>query len=135
MNKLILLTIVLILVVLLVVYVNAKKTNFLFSPPPQTSAPTTTSSTPPNTHIVPLRIKKQKLVTGPSLLQAGYNQIVVLQITSDEDDEFSLLGYNKHVFLQKGKMVVLSFLATLIGNFSYQLERTKTVLGSIQIRK
>lgn len=134
MNKLIIVTIVLIGVVALFAYLNTQKAN-LFNhaksvfPTPRTAAITGQS----HQTVTMLTIKNNTLIDGPKTLQVAKDKMVVLQITADDDDELSLSGYNKHVFLQKGRMVVLSFLATILGNFSYQLEKTKTILGNIQV--
>ncbi len=83
--------------------------------------------------IIQLVIANNKITKGPMTVRVGKNYMVVLQITSDSNDELSLLGYNKHVFLQKGKMVILSFLSTIGGDFAYQLKNSQKVIGRLEV--
>lgn len=131
MNKLIVLTLVLLLVIFLFIYVNSQKTATLFnfgtSPSPKPIA------TEVKNTIVNLVIKNKKLIDGPQALQVTQGQMVILKIAADQNGVFYFQGYNKNVYLEKGKIVVLSFLANMTGHYEYELEDSKTVLGAIDV--
>ena len=140
MNKLIGLTVVLILVIFLFVYTNSQKSQGLFFGINKTISPTISPSNSPvaqdslTTDVIPLSIGHGKIASG-SKFQIHSSHMVVLQITSDEPGAFYLEGYDKHVFLQKGKMVVLSFLSIINGRFDYELSNLHKVIGTIIVAK
>lgn len=129
-NKLIILAGVALLVMFLFVYVATNKSTAFFpigAKPTATPKKTTTTF---QTRVINLIVRKGHLVGGPSRITIPQNQMIVLQIVSDTDDIFSILGLGKAVILQHGKMVVLSFLTTEPGTFSYALNNS-SYLGNI----
>lgn len=147
MKQLLGVTVVLIIVLVLFFYVSLHKgqgpklSSFQLLPTTQSVSPTpeiTIISGSPTealtTKIIPLTIKKGEVVSGPQTISIGKNQMVVFKITSDTNDELSVLGYNKEVILQKGKTVILSFLTTVSGNFSYILTSIRKPLGTLQVK-
>ena len=90
-------------------------------------------STQPNTKSFELEIKNKMLVAGSETLKVTEGDNVVIKITSDEDEEFHLHGYDKIVDLQKGQPAQLSFLANLTGRFVYELEKSQTDIGAIEV--
>lgn len=134
MNKLIGLTVVLLLVIFAFIYFNTQKDNvFSFATAASVSHPQKLHKGDVATEIIPVSIKNNKLVSPTDGISVGKDEMVVLQITSDTDDSLSLLGYDKQVFLKKGKMVILSFLSSAVGDFSYVLNSTQKTIGSIHI--
>lgn len=80
-----------------------------------------------------LEIKNRVLVAGPETLKVTEGDDVVIKITSDEDDEFHLHGYDRSVDLQKGQAAEVSFLANLTGRFVYELEKSQTEIGALEV--
>lgn len=139
MNKLIGLAIILILIIFLFVYTNTQKPTGLFFGINQTAAASDNKHVPIQTKsdlatdIISLRIQHKQIVAGQKLFQVTNGHMIVLQITSDEPSDFYLEGYDKHVYLQKGKMVMLSFLSTINGRFVYELANIHKVLGTLTV--
>ena len=96
----------------------------------QTASPTPAKTT----KTFELVVKDGKLASGSSVLKAQQNDNVVIKITNDEDEELHLHGYDKSVDLEKGKQASLSFKATLTGRFPFELEKSKTELGVLEVQ-
>lgn len=139
MNKLIGLAIILILVIFLFVYTNTQKSTGLFFGINQTASASGNQHVQVQakddlaTDIISLRIQDKQIVAGQNFFRVINGHMIVLQITSDEPGDFYLAGYDKHVYLQKGKMVVLSFLSTSNGRFVYELANIHKVLGTMTV--
>ena len=100
----------------------------------QTMQTTNPSPTPEKkTKIFELVVKDKKLVSGESVLKVTQNDDVVIKITVDEEEELHLHGYDKSVDLEKDKQASLSFKANLSGRFPFELERSKTELGTLEV--
>ena len=85
----------------------------------------TNSSAPQsNVKTFEIVIKGKKLVSGPETIKVTENDNVVIKITSDENEELHLHGYDKSVDLQKDVAAELSFGANLAGRFVYELEKS-----------
>jgi hypothetical protein len=92
-----------------------------------------TSVTGPSQQEFTLKIEDRKLVEGPSTLTVRQGDSVVIKITSDEDEEFHLHGYDRSVDLVPGEEVALSFVADASGHFPYELEHNKVEIGALDV--
>lgn len=137
MNKLIGLTVVLLIIFGVFIYMSSQKSQIFgisSSPTQQVAGAQTTSESNMDTNvIVNVIIKNKKITSSNASFKVTEGQMVVLKITSDQNGELHLHGYNKKVNLLKDKTVVLSFLATITGHFEYELEDSKTVLGAVDV--
>lgn len=132
MNKLIGLTLVALVVIFLFIYVATNKSVAFLPSSPSSPASSKITPVPLQTRIINLIVKDDKIAGGPTRIALPKGIMVVLQIHSDSDDIFSLSGYDKAVNLEKGKTVVLSFLTTLSGNFTYSLNNS-SYLGNLLV--
>ncbi len=80
-----------------------------------------------------LVVKSRKLVSGSETISVTQGDDVVIKITSDEDEELHLHGYDKSVDLQKDTPTELKFNANLTGRFPYELEKSKTEIGALEV--
>ncbi len=80
-----------------------------------------------------LSIKDKKLVSGPSIIKVNHSDTVVLRVKSDDVEELHLHGYDKSVDLEKKKTSELKFTAALTGRFPFELEKSKTELGVLEV--
>lgn len=80
-----------------------------------------------------IEIANKKLQGSQENIQVKAGDNVILLIKSDEDEEFHLHGYDKSVDLVKNKEVELQFKADITGRFSYELEKSKTDIGAIEV--
>ena len=87
----------------------------------------------PKTDVFILAVKNRKLVEGKSTLTANQGDNVIIKITVDENEELHLHGYNYHIDVQKNKQGELSFKANISGRFPFELEHSKTELGSLEV--
>jgi hypothetical protein len=105
------------------------------SVPTSTDIPSVASnSATQQTATFDLVIKNKKLISGPETIQVRENDQVTLNITSDEDEELHIHGYDKSVNLEKDKPTTLTFLANLTGRFPYELEKSATDIGTLEVR-
>ena len=79
-----------------------------------------------------LEIKNRQL-TGETTLSVEEGDSVILMITSDEDEELHVHGYDKSVELQAGKSATLTFEAVATGRFPFELEQSGTDLGALEV--
>ena len=102
---------------------------------PANSMPESTSSsqTATSAKIFDLIIKNKKLTAGPDTLKVTEGDEVTINITSDEAEEFHLHGYDKSVELEASKEAQLTFSANLTGRFPFELEKSKTELGALEV--
>lgn len=110
--------------------------------PPTSNQPEQTNNTSPNKETLPptptvktfeLVIKNKKITSGPETLQVNEGDDVSITVTSDIEEEFHLHGYDNSVELEKDKPAILSFKATLSGRFAFELEKSKTDIGVIEV--
>lgn len=78
-------------------------------------------------------IKGKKIASGSDTLKVTEGDDVVFRITNDENEELHLHGYDISVDLEKDKPAELSFTATITGRFSYELEKSKTDIGALEV--
>lgn len=81
-----------------------------------------------------LVIKGKKLISGPKTIVLKEGDKVKITITADEAEEWHLHGYDKMVVLEKDKPAQIAFTANLTGRFIYELERSSTEIGTIEVR-
>src|SRR5258708_1042842 len=81
-----------------------------------------------------LVIKGKKLISGPQTIVLKEGDKVKITITADEAEEWHLHGYDKMVVLEKDKPAQIAFTANLTGRFIYELERSSTEIGTIEVR-
>jgi len=84
--------------------------------------------------IFDLVIKNKKLVSGPETLTVTEGDQVIINITDDENEELHLHGYDKSVDLEASKSAQLIFSANLTGRFPYELEKSKTEIGALEVQ-
>ena len=80
-----------------------------------------------------LVVKNRKVVSGADLLKADEGDTVIIKVTVDEPEEFHLHGYDKSLVLEKDKQGELSFVANFTGRFPFELEKSKTELGVLEV--
>lgn len=98
----------------------------------QHSSPTSSADTPVQKSFT-LVVEGRKLVMGPSVLSVTQGDVVTIHITVDEEEELHLHGYDKSIDLEKGKEGSLVFDASASGRFPFELERSKTELGAVEV--
>lgn len=81
-----------------------------------------------------LKVENNKLVSGPETLNVRQGDTVVIKITADADEELHLHGYDRSVDLTPGVEESLTFVADVSGRFPYELEHSKTEIGSLQVQ-
>lgn len=91
------------------------------------------SSTPQSAELFELVISDKKIVSGPETIKVTEKDKVTIKITSDEPEEFHIHGYDKFVDLEKDVPVEMTFTADITGRFVFELERSKTDLGVIEV--
>ncbi len=113
---------------------------FIFKPKPQQplteSSPKNEQQTQqkPDLNEAVLVIQKKKLISTQDTIKVNQNSEVTIKITSDEEEEFHLHGYDKSIKLEPGKQVTLTFTANLSGRFPFELEESQTELGALEVQ-
>ena len=105
---------------------------FLVKPktPPSNSASQNTSQD----KIFNLVIQNKKIVSGDETLQVKEGDQITINVLSDEADELHVHGYDKSVDLEASKSAQLMFSANLTGRFPYELEKSKTEIGALEVQ-
>ncbi len=80
-----------------------------------------------------LTVLDKKLTSGSPSLQAKQGDTVVINITVNEDEELHLHGYDKSVDLEKDKPAKLTLTADKVGHFPFELEKSSTELGALEV--
>lgn len=80
-----------------------------------------------------LVLKNKQLISGPETIQVHQGDQVVIKVLSDMPEEFHLHGYEKIAELEKDKPTTISFAATTTGRFEYELEKSGTALGALEV--
>lgn len=106
------------------------------NPSSTSSAQVSSSSAQQNSSekVFNLVIKNKKVTSGGETLQASEGDNVTINITADELEEFHLHGYDKAVDIFPNKQVSLNFKADLTGRFPFELEKSKTDLGVLEVQ-
>ncbi len=75
----------------------------------------------------------RRLVDANREFTAIEGDTVSLNISTDEDEELHLHGYNKSIAITKGKLSVLTFIANATGRFPFELEHAGVELGAVSV--
>lgn len=78
-----------------------------------------------------LEIREKKFLSTLSTLHVYQGDSVVINLLSDEQEEFYLQGYNKSVALEAGKKSTLTLTADVTGTFTFELLRSGVDIGSL----
>ncbi len=110
---------------------------FVWLKPKKTEAPVqnnqiATSATP-ETRTYELTIADKKIVSGPTTLKAVKDDKIVMRVTADENEEIHIHGIDISLDLQAGKQGTVMFTASETGRFEFELEGSKTALGTLEI--
>jgi anion-transporting ArsA/GET3 family ATPase len=73
------------------------------------------------------------VVNGPAAFKVQQDEVVDIQITSDEADEVHLHGYDLHAELQPGIAAHLRFTADKSGRFELELHRRHHSIGVLEV--
>jgi len=108
-------------------------------PMPPPPAPSDLSLTPaaPMTRlpkVFELTVKQGKLASGPATLAAREGDDIVIRVTSDRADELHLHGYDLEMMLKANEPAELSFKALRSGRFEYELHKSHTDLGALEVQ-
>ncbi len=98
------------------------------------SESTTSAQSATAAKIFDLVVKNRKLASGPEVLKVTEGDEVIINITSDETEELHLHGYDKSVDLEASKAAQLQFMTNLTGRFPYELEKSKTEIGALEVQ-
>ncbi len=98
------------------------------------SAQATSSAKASKVRIFDLVVKNKKLISGLETLMVTEGDQVTINITADEDEELHLHGYDKSVDLTSNTPAKLEFSANLTGRFPYELEKSKTEIGALEVQ-
>lgn len=89
--------------------------------------------TSPQTEYATIVVKDDQRLSGPASISVRQGDTVVLKITTDQSDELHLHGYDEKIDLEANVATSLTFTANLTGEFEYELEKSKLVLGQLQV--
>ncbi len=81
-----------------------------------------------------IQIQNRKIISGGETLNVLEGDQVTIKILTDEVEEFHLHGYDRSVDLESDKETQLVFTANLTGRFEFELEKSKTNLGMIEVQ-
>jgi len=59
---------------------------------------------------------------------------ITIKITSDEAEEFHVHAYDNSVELEPNKQATLTFTTNLSGRFPFELEKSKTEIGALEVQ-
>lgn len=91
-----------------------------------------TTSTATSTKEFSLEIVDKK-VQGNSTLRVNQGDTIVVKITANEAEEFHVHAYDDSVELEPGVEATLSFVADASGRFPFELEKSGTEIGAIEV--
>ena len=101
--------------------------------PKNTSTQQATESASPSQKTFELVVEGKKLVSGPQTINVTEGDNVTIKITSDQEEELHIHGYDSSVDLQKDIQAHLSFTANITGRFIYELEKSETEIGALEV--
>lgn len=78
-------------------------------------------------------IKDKKIISAQSTISVTEGDEVSLIITSDEPEEFHLHAYGNSVDLEASVSAELKFTADKTGRFPFELEKSQTELGAVEV--
>lgn len=98
------------------------------------SAPVIETPAVPQPTVVDIVVEKGRRVSGPDVVALKAGDEVVLNLTSDKDDELHLHGYDLHLHLKAGVTGTLKLTAAQSGRFSYELHKSHLELGALEVQ-
>jgi FtsP/CotA-like multicopper oxidase with cupredoxin domain len=87
----------------------------------------------PASRVFEVAVSKGRLASGPAQIQVHAGEMVTLHVTSDQDDELHLHGYDLHLSLRAGQRATLMFKAEHSGRFDYELHHAHLELGTLEV--
>lgn len=126
-------------IILLIVLFYFVKPNTKVVAPTNTGTSTEQgSNTPPppgaSIKTITLTIKDKKLQSDKNIFTVTDGDEVKMVITSDEDEEVHVHGYDRAIELKKDVPGELHFAANLTGRFPFELEKSGTELGILEVQ-
>ncbi len=106
----------------------------IFEPATAPSATQAPAATRPAPRVFELVIAGGKLASGPRLIQLQQGEVVTLEVTSDQNDELHVHGYDLHAQLQAHTPTTLRFEADRSGRFAYELHQARVELGVLEVQ-
>lgn len=98
------------------------------------AAPVMEAPAAPQPTVVDIVVEKGRRISGPEVIALKAGDEVVLNLTSDKDDELHLHGYDLHLHLKAGVTGTLKFTATQSGRFAYELHKSHLELGALEVQ-
>lgn len=109
------------------------QTSLAPSPAIAQNNPTSSPELPDNIKTFELTIENKKITSGQSTLTVNEGDEIVIKITSSEPEEFHIHAYDNSVELEPRKQATLAFTAKISGRFPFELEKSKTELGALEV--
>lgn len=81
----------------------------------------TAAEAPAKPAVIAIEIRQSRRVAGPEVIRVTQGQEVRLWLTSDQDEELHLHGYDLHVHLHAGSPREWGFIAKHSGRFEFEL--------------
>ena len=113
--------------------IKPKTQNQTRNPSAQQSPAISQASPQSNDKTFELIIENKKLISGPSTIKVEKGDQVLIKITADEAEEFHIHGIDYFVDLEPEVQKELSFSANTTGRFVFELERSGTDLGALEV--
>lgn len=89
---------------------------------------------PPQARVFDLVVEQGRLVSGPAVVALRQGDQIVLSVSSDQDDELHLHGYDLSLSLKAGVPGSLRFTADKSGRFEYELHHAHMELGALEVQ-
>jgi carbonic anhydrase/acetyltransferase-like protein (isoleucine patch superfamily) len=103
--------------------------------PTSTSAGGATATTTASAAtVLTATVRGGSVVEGGSRQRATLGQPVTIRVTSDVADEVHIHGYDKKFNVAAGQTAEVTFSATIPGVFEVELEKSKKVLFTMEVR-
>ena len=80
-----------------------------------------------------ITIKNGEIVSGEKTVSVIQGENIMIELTTDVEDEIHLHGYDISVRITPHDPAVLQFTADKTGRFSYELEHAGIELGAIEV--
>ncbi len=101
-------------------------------------AATTTTAAPASTTtaatVLAVTVRGGQVVDGASRQRATLNQPVTIRVTSDRADHVHVHGYDKFADVGPGKAGEVTFVANIPGVFEVELEDSRRLLFTLEVR-
>ncbi|MGH8540958.1 MAG: hypothetical protein ACRETW_10695 [Stenotrophobium sp.] len=80
-----------------------------------------------------LQVKGRRLIVGPALIRVHEGDRIAIRIVCDEVEELHLHGYDRKLELEPNRSATLELVADRSGRFEYELEKSGTELGALEV--